>query len=176
MSPHWTPDLECKDPLEGFPSYEDRIYEIFRRDFIDSHPEYEGMRVSVRRQQEESDGKWAGFFHITSVEDKETGERVADLRRCERVRYPRKTIDHYDNCPECGYRICEKPLVWWFRKARRNRVHILIEPERYLVVLEPHPEKDYCMLVTAYYVDRDHSYRKLIRQYNDALKNGDAIQ
>jgi hypothetical protein len=64
MTPHWTPELVTKSPIEDFAVYEDRIYAIFRHDFIDSHPSFDGLRVSVRRQKEETDGKWAGFFHI----------------------------------------------------------------------------------------------------------------
>lgn len=176
ISPHWTPELMPKSPFEDFPLYEDRIYSVFKSDFIDSHPEFNGLRVNVRRQLEESDGKWAGFFHITSVDDKVTGKRDVDLRRCERIRYPRQTIEHYDNCPQCSYSVCERPLAWWYRKGHRDRVHILIVPEKYLVVLEPHKDKKYCLLVTAYYVNREHSYNKLIRQYENASSAGDAIQ
>lgn len=99
MTPHWTPELVTKSPIEDFAVYEDRIYAIFRQDFIDSHPSFDGLRVSVRRQKEETDGKWAGFFHITSVEDHATGERNVDLRRCERIRFPRKTIDDAKGLP-----------------------------------------------------------------------------
>ena len=167
-TPHWLPKLEYKDPLQDFRVYEDYLYLIFKSDFIDSHPYFRGLRVSVRRQKEESDGKWAGFFHITSVEDKNSGERVVDLRRCERIRFPRKTIEHYDSCPFCHYQSCDKPLTWTERKRGKCRFYILIESERYLVVLEPHQEKGYCMLVTAYYVDQEHSYEKLLKQYKKA--------
>ena len=143
----WTPELVTKSPIEDFAVYEDRIYAIFRHDFIDSHPSFDGLRVSVRRQKEETDGKWAGFFHITSVEDYTTGERNVDLRRCERIRFPRKTIDNAKD-----------------------------ESERYLVVLEPHKDRGYCMLVTAYYVDHDHSFNKLLKEYDQSSLNGNCVQ
>lgn len=167
-SPHWIPALEVKSSLQDFHAYEDYIYSIFKRDFIDTHPIYKNLRVSVRRQKEEADGKWAGFFHITSVEDKATGERIVDLRRCERIRFPRQTIEHYDSCSICHYKSCARPLIWAEHKHGKDRVYILIQPERYLVVLEPHQGKGYCMLVTAYYVDREHSYTKLLKQYKKA--------
>lgn len=179
MSPHWTPELEIRDPLEDFSDYENRLYDIFRNDFILSHPTYDGLKVTVRRHQEERDGKWAGFFHITSVEDHVTHDRNADLRRCERIRYPRPTVQYCRHCPECDYTICERPLIWrepW--RNKRTRVNILIPSEQYLVVLEPHPEKPqpYCMLVTAYYLDHHHSYEKQIHRYKQAGERGDAIQ
>ena len=57
-------------------------------------------------------------------------------------------------------------------------MNILVDPERYLVVLEPHPEKPrpYCMLVTAYYLDPERSYRKQLRRYEQAKNRGDKIQ
>ena len=51
MTPHWIPELVPKSPIEDFAVYEDRIYAIFRQDFIDSHPSFDGLRVSVRRQR-----------------------------------------------------------------------------------------------------------------------------
>lgn len=171
MSPHWIPNLEPKDPNTDFHEYEDAIYMIFKHDFIDTHPQYRGMRVSVRRQQEESDGKWAGFVHITSQKDNKTGERVVDLRRCERIRYPRKTIDNYGNCPQCGYAECDRPLVWERNKHGRDRVNILIEDEQYLVVLEPHQEKGYCMLITAFYIDNEHYLNDLLDEYKKATRS-----
>ena len=62
MTPHWTPELVTKSPIEDFAVYEDRIYAIFRHDFIDSHPSFDGLRVSVRRQKEETDGKMGWVF------------------------------------------------------------------------------------------------------------------
>lgn len=176
MTPHWTPELVTKSPIEDFAVYEDRIYAIFRHDFIDSHPSFDGLRVSVRRQKEETDGKWAGFFHITSVEDYTTGERNVDLRRCERIRFPRKTIDNAKDCPQCHYEVCDAPLIWRKHKHGHDRLYILIESERYLVVLEPHKDRGYCMLVTAYYVDHDHSFNKLLKEYDQSSLNGNCVQ
>lgn len=57
-------------------------------------------------------------------------------------------------------------------------MNILVDPERYLVVLELHPEKPrpYCMLVIAYYLDQERSYRKQLRRYEQAKNRGDKIQ
>ena len=178
MTPHWIPELETQNIGEEFSSYENRLYDIFRRDFILSHPTYDNLTVTVRRHEEEEDGKWAGFFHITSTEDHATGERITDVRRCERIRYPRPTVQYCRQCPQCAYTICEKPMVWKEPWRGRTRANILVDPERYLVVLEPHPEKPrpYCMLVTAYYLDQEHSYRKQLRRYEQAKNRGDKIQ
>lgn len=173
--PHWLPPLMPQEPYESFPHYEDRIYEVFRQDFIDSHPSFKGLQVNVRRQQQEDDGKWAGFVHMTSHDDHIAGDRVPDLPRCERIRFPRQLIEHYLDCPICHYTICEKPLAWWSERHGRRRIQILMESERYLVVLEPHPEKNYCLLVTAYCVDHDHSYHKLLKDYERAVSERNAI-
>jgi hypothetical protein len=169
MTPHWIPDLVFQNVGEDYPSYENRLYVVFQHDFIQSHPHYEGLQVSARRVREETDGKWAGFIHLTSVEDYGTHERIPDPRRCERIKYPRSVIDFYKCCPDCSYSTCEKPLVWSEKWKNRTRIHILVRCERYLVILEPHLDKHYCMLVTAYYLDHEHSYLKQLKRYSDAL-------
>lgn len=57
-------------------------------------------------------------------------------------------------------------------------MNILVDPERYLVVLEPHPEKPrpYCMLVTAYYLNYESSYNGQLRRYDRAKRAGKIIQ
>lgn len=174
----WIPDLEYKSPYEDFSVYEDRIYEIFKNDFIAHNPTFQGLPVKVRRYAEEIDGKWAGFFHITSVEDHKTGERDVDLRRCERIRFPSPSISYSFNCPTCNYDTCEKPLIWKERQYGKNRIHILLKSEKYIIVLEPRPKAKmpYCMLITAYYLDRENSFKREIRRYETAAKEGRVIQ
>lgn len=174
-SPHWTPQLVPQKPYEPFPHYENRLYDIFRHDFIQSHPTFQGLQVNVRRQQQEADGKWAGFVHMTSHNDYAAGDRVPDIPRCERIRFPRKLIENYADCPECHYMVCDKPLIWYDERNRRRRVVILMKEDRYVIILEPHEDKGYCLLVTAYYVDHDHSYYKLLKDYEKAAMRGDRI-
>lgn len=178
MTPHWVPPLMSQIVNETFAHYEDRLYAVFENDFIVSHPHYRGLPVHVRRREEESDGKWAGFVHITTEEDHETGQRMTDMDRCERIRYPRPSIDYCEECPSCSYTQCEKPLIWEEDWRNRTRVHILVRPERYLVILEPHPEKErpYCMLVTAYYLNYESSYNGQLRRYDRAKRAGKIIQ
>jgi hypothetical protein len=68
------------------------LYDIFKRDFKDSRPVYEGHPVWFFPQMEE--GKEVIFWHMTSEKDWQTGERVPDLRRCERLPWARPMIDN----------------------------------------------------------------------------------
>lgn len=45
------------------------------------------------------------------------------------------------------------------------RVHILLEEERYMVVVEC--RKDYCLLITAFYFEHDHSLNKKLKKYDE---------
>lgn len=63
-----------------------------------------------------------------------------------------------DGCEECtGIKLWDKP------DKNTHRTHILLEEEKYIVVLEKRP--DYCLLITAYYFDREHTLVKKLKEY-----------
>ncbi len=104
-------------------------------------------------------GKEATFWHFISEGDIEE-ERQIDLRRCERIRWPRPAMEAYaDRRPMEGDRI-----VWW-KNERRNE-------ERYLLALV---DFSYLMIVadrgdcvlpwTQYHVDRGHRREKYRKEY-----------
>ena len=59
-------------------------------------------------------------------------------------------------------------LVNSVQKDKQPRFKILFEEERYVVIIEE--RTDYCLLITAYYLDADHSLRKLLKEYDRACK------
>lgn len=177
IAPHWIPNFVQQKINEKFPDYEDRIYEIFENDFIVSQPTYHGLPVRARRYKEETDGKWSGFIHITSVEDSFSKERVVDIDRCKRIRFPKAVIENYYDCDICHYSVCEKPLVWTsLARNNRVRVQILIPSEQYIVILEPNEEKGYCLLVTAYKITYERRMETIMKYYYEACKAGRALQ
>jgi hypothetical protein len=97
---------------------------------------------------------WTG-----NVED----ERIPDMRRMERIAWPRPMIDNSEH---------NYLKVW--RNVRRgqggtkNRILILHELECYLVVLED--RGDYILPWTAYYLRNSKELGKKIKEYNDYLK------
>lgn len=88
-SPRWLPNLFSVNPWTH--GTYDALYSLFQEDFIKSRPAYEGQEVWFFPEKE--DGKERIFWHLTSRDDKETGERLPDLRRSERLPWARPMID-----------------------------------------------------------------------------------
>ena len=53
--------------------------------------------------------------------------------------------------------------VWNEPYKSKTRVHLLLEEERYMVVLEE--RKRYFLLITAFYLDYDHALQKQLKHY-----------
>jgi len=128
-------------------SYCDALYQFFHEDFIASQATYHGMRVAIKRHPLLK-GKEATFWHLISEGDVED-ERLPDLRRCERIRWPRPIIDASSG---------DKVRFWRARRGE-ERVVIAVGDFSYVVVLAI--RRGYVVLWTAYYVEREHRRRKL---------------
>ncbi|WP_418222935.1 hypothetical protein [Clostridium isatidis] len=156
----WLPKLEPYDTNIEWKSYESKLYDIFVNDFIKSTPIYQNNKIAIRKHPIEM-GKEEAFFHVTCQDYLKDGERVPDLRRCERIRWVRKFIENYNckrNCEFCsGMKVWEKPY------KNTVRIHILLEEERYMVVLEK--REKYNLLITAFYIEHDHTMRKKLEEY-----------
>ena len=85
---------------------------------------------------------------------------MPDLRRCERIRWPRPIIDHG-----------AEPVirVWENERKGERRICLWLENADYLVVLAR--RRGYVLLWTAYPVTQPHRRRKLLREY-EASNNG----
>lgn len=171
MECKWLPILMLFEDYDSWDSYQDALYKVFCYDFKETYPVFEEKRVNYRRHPIEYDREEA-FYHITCQDYLKDGERVPDFRRCERVRWVKKFIENYncnlEDCVECS------GIKTWEEDYKGNsRVHILLEEERYMVVIER--RKEYCLLVTAFYFEQDHSLRKKIKKY-EAYKAKNASQ
>ena len=91
-------------------SYENALYDIFKRDFIDGHPAFENKRVNIRKEPMEF-GKEEAFFHITCQDYRKDGNRVPDFKRCERIKWVRAFIENY-NCDSTQCDNCDGVKVW----------------------------------------------------------------
>ncbi len=163
MNNCWLPPLECfNGNLCDWNIYQEKIYNIFKKDFIESFPYFQGLQVNIRKQPI-SYGKEEAFFHITCQDFSKDGHRNPDFRRCERIRWVRAFIENY----QCNPNLCDSCdgiKVWKEPYKNTERVHILLEEERYIVVIEL--RKKYCLLVTAFYLDQDHALQKKLNHYN----------
>src|ERR1700734_3268653 len=67
------------------------VYKQFHKDFVESKPYFQRRPIFVRYHPS-YDGKGVTFWHLVSEGDQES-ERIPDLRRCERICWPRSIIE-----------------------------------------------------------------------------------
>ncbi len=153
--------IELNDVGGDFQKYLEEVYEIFKNDFVNDKPVFRGQRLRLKRHPL-IDGREYTFYHMTHSGDIES-ERNPDLRRMERIGWPRPIIDSSDH-----------PTLKVWRNIRRgqggtkNRILLFHEEENYLVVLDDRGK--YILPWTAYLVERNHKKRKLLKEwahYND---------
>jgi len=155
--PTWLPDLILLDTYGGsWEWYEDEIYSIFYRDFIESSPVFEDRSVGIARQLIR--GKEGTFWHCITEGDVEA-ERTPDLRRCERIAWIRPLIEHADD---------SSVRQWCNHRGRKVRRLLWLELAEYLLVLEY--RRTHWMLWTTYCTTREHTKRKLRKEYETAKR------
>lgn len=157
-NPDWLPDLILLEDYNGnWDEYLHTIYKIFYKDFVKSTPKYRGIKLALKKHPM-INGKEATFWHIIS-KGRNENERIPDLRRCERIRWPRPIIEN-DKDPVLK--------VWQNRRKKDTRILLWFEDEDYLVILSE--RKGYLLLWTAYLVTQNHRKRKLQKEYETFLK------
>ncbi len=149
----WLPSLVLFQDSQGdWNVYVEVLYQHFMKDFVDSKPYFEGRKVGLKRYPLDQ-GKESTFWHMIS-EGKSEEERLPDLRRCERIRWPRPVIEHHRD---------DMIKVWKNRRRSETRICLWLESYDYLVVLADRNE--YVLPWTAYLVEQPHRKRKLQREY-----------
>lgn len=162
----WLPSLVFFEDHDGdWSKYLDVLYGFFKADFIQKKlPKFAGKRMGLKRYPL-VEGKEATFWHMIT-EGKIEVERLPDMRRCERIRWPRPIIERAE-----GDEIIK---VW--RSVKNNqkrrgerRICLWFEDEDYLVVLAD--RGDYVLPWTAYQVTREHQKKKLQKEYERFCKS-----
>ncbi|QDU13603.1 hypothetical protein CA11_13870 [Gimesia maris] len=157
----WLPELLRLDDCENnWELYLEAVYQAFVEDFVDSKPTYTEKKFALKRYPI-TDGKECTFWHLIS-EGANEEERLPDLRRCERIKWPRPMIESIQSGNLC---------VWRNKRGRENRILIASSDFSYVVVLAD--RSDYVLLWTAYCVEKNHSRRKMESEYS-RWKNGEA--
>lgn len=158
----WIPDLVTPDSLScGYDTYLDELYSIFKADFIDSRPKFRGLPVMIRKYPMEY-GKEEAFFHITCKDFQKKRDRSPDFRRSERIKWCRTFIENY-LCSDYACTTCDGIKVWDEPHKNTFQTCLLSEESRYIVVLEK--RNSYYLLITAYYIDYDHTLKKKLAKY-----------
>lgn len=133
-------------------SFNEAVYAIFRNDLVINRPQFEGKRLGLKKHPE-VDGKEYTYYHFTHSGDIET-ERIPDFRRMERIGFPKPIIDKSN---------CTSVKVWRNKRGNKNRILILHEEEKYLIVLDD--RVDFILPWTAYYIEYNNQLRKYIKEY-----------
>lgn len=153
-TPVWLPKLIELSGYKGdFIGYIEAVYNYFKADFVDSSPVFQGTPFKLKRHPIEQN-KEATFWHLTTT-GKDEANREHDLRRCERIRWPRAIIDHAEQTLSIK--------IWEEKVKGDTRVLLWFENIDYLVVLSK--RTGYYLLWTAYPLDYKHNRRKLNTRY-----------
>ena len=162
-SPEWLPPIVLLSNYgDNWEKYLEALYDYFKQDFIKSRPTFNGRRLGLKKHPREK-GKEATFWHFISegsIED----ERTPDLRRCERIRWPKPIIENAE-----GSNI----KVWENRRRNEKRILLWLEEQEYLVILTE--RKGYILPWTAYMVTENHRKKKLRKEYEGFI-NANAAQ
>ncbi|SOD03261.1 hypothetical protein SAMN05216486_1098 [bacterium JGI 053] len=150
----WLPPLvEFSASGGDWHKYVEVLYNHFCSDFLRSRPEFAGKTWKMKRFPL-LQGKEATFWHIISegpVED----DRLPDLRRCERIRWPRPLIDAYGT---------DRVRCWKQKRGRETRIVLAPDTFEYVVILAERGEA--VLLWTAFPVTFNHQRRKYAAEYD----------
>lgn len=157
-NPSWLPALVLLEQYGGeWDKYIEAVYQYFKADFIDSSPQFENRNVKLKRYPLFQNKEYT-FWHVTSEGEKEE-ERTPDIRRCERIRWPRPIIEH---CTHTSVR------CWQNKRGQDKRLILWFHESDYVVVLAD--RKKYVLLWTAYLVTYNHTREKLQKEYEEFHK------
>jgi len=155
--PSWLPPMAIVNPWtsETF----DMLYRIFEQDFKLTQLTYEGCTVWFFPDTDQ--GKEVIFWHLTHREDKQTGRRLPDLRRSEKLPWIRKMIENPDK-PEV--------LAWdYLESDRTTKTYVWLEDHDFLIIMKKYRDGRR-RLITSYHVEYPHKRRKLTKKYADRIK------
>ncbi len=152
-NPEWLPELFSVNPWQ-YDTFE-KLYQLFEQDFKTTQPMYNGQAVWFFPEME--DGKEKIFWHLTSRDDKETGDRLPDLRRSERLPWVRPMLDQPE-MPEV--------LAWDHEEGDGTvKTYVWLENYDFVVILKKYQDGRR-RLVTSYWVEYGNTKRKLRKKYD----------
>jgi hypothetical protein len=152
------PDIITLNEYGGdFNSYIEAVYEIFKRDFVDSRPSFNGIKLRLKKHPI-TDGRECTFYHLTH-EGHDEQNREPDMRRMERLCFIKPMIEN-PNCADLR--------IWRNKRGNNERILIFHEYESFLVILDDRGE--YILPWTAYYIQHNSRKQRLIAEYEAYIK------
>lgn len=152
--PPWLPPIVPSSSVD-WEKHLNLLFSYFKKDFIDSKPEFRGLNVLLKKFPDQTDAFHPTFWHIISDGEIEE-ERSVNISRCERIRWPRPIIEH-ENEPNI--------LVWENERRGDMSVCIYFEEVEYIVILGE--RNGYFVFTTAYLVNYKNTKKKLLKEYNE---------
>ena len=157
--PTWIPPFVEFNECNGWDDYVEKLYAIFKRDFLSDRLFFRNLRIAIRRNPV-VENKEGVFWHILGQEDSQ--RLPVTFERHKRIGWIRPIIVNLED---------DLIKVWShsdFKGAGANRFRICLWfHDEYVVVLEP--RDSYVLLVTAFPTDEGHTCRKLQASYDRAL-------
>jgi hypothetical protein len=165
----WLPPLcELGDFDHDWQKYEDHLYSLFRRDFVVSPPRVGGHTVQINTVPYEK-GKEEAFWHLIT-EDQEVvrdgqvrKERLPDLRRCARIRWPGAILREGES---------DRVVVWRERRPDGLRLVHALRDFSYMVALSIRGGGK-LFLATAFPVDLPWRRDRLRKQYERYVRTAE---
>ena len=138
-----------------YEKYEDAVYATYKRTFENQKFYLENKCIDPIYKD-----KPGTFWHIVSSGTDESN-RIPDLRRYERVAWPAHILGH------CIGQ-CDKILMWKNKRNGKSRIILWCQDIDYVVVLDE--RKEFLIFWTAYPVTYNHTRKKLLKEYNEYIK------
>ncbi len=158
------PLVEWDQQASPWKEYIEVVFAIFYDDFIKTQPQFRGGWVRCY-QKPIIDGKEGGFWHCVTTFDSGHKARFPDLRRCERIRWPRIIIENVDSE---GFQIDYWTKIHSTSRGQKTR-HYLWFQEEYVVILEETIRaggSTVFYLITAYVTDQKHTLERFCKERN----------
>ena len=153
--PSWLPKLIHLESCGGnWERYLDMLYACFKADFVDSKPVFQRQKIALKRHPM-SQNKEATFWHLIS-KGKVEEERHIDLRRCERIRWPKTIIENSED---------KSVKIWKSTRKSEVRICLWLEKQEYVVILAE--RKGYILPWTAYMVTKPHRKKKFQKEFEN---------
>ena len=150
--PEWLQELFQVTPWQH--DTFDKLYQLFEQNFKASQPVYDGHTVWFFPEME--DGKEKIFWHLTSRDDKEAGDRLPDLRRSERLPWVRQMLRHSYK-PEI--------LAWDHAEGDGTvKTYVWLENYDFVVIMKRYADGRR-RLVTSFWVEYGNTKDKLRKKY-----------
>lgn len=154
--PDWLPDTFPGNSWNE--STYELLYKIFQNDFVENKLSYRSYSVWFFAEKE--DGKEVVFWHLTSQNDKTTGERLPDLRRSERLPWARPMLDNPDK-PEV--------LDWDYEEGDGTiKTYVWLKDYNYLIIMKKYRDGAR-RLITSFWIEYQNFRNKLDKKYKQRI-------